>query len=83
MTEPAEDCAAARAITVQKEARRLHIASLLAAGGAADADTLASQIALLIEGAVASMLVRNDPAVAVQARDAEAILMRAAGTLQA
>nr|WP_294545905.1 TetR/AcrR family transcriptional regulator [uncultured Rhodopila sp.] len=83
VTELAEDCAAARAIAVEyKEARRLHIASLLAAGGAADAGTLASQIALLIEGAIASMLVRNDPAVAVQARDAAAILLRAAGMLQ-
>ena len=43
-------------------------------------DALASQIALLFEGAIASMLVRQDPAVAIQARDAATVLMRAAGT---
>ena len=83
VTELAEDCASARAIAIQyKDDRRRHIASLLAAGGVADPDTLAGQIALLIEGAIATMLVRNDPAVAMQARDAAAILMRAAGTFQ-
>lgn len=82
VTELADDCATARAIAIQyKEARRQHIASLLAEAGTADADTLASQIALLIEGAIATMLVRNDPSVALQARDAAAILMRA-GMLQ-
>jgi AcrR family transcriptional regulator len=83
VTELAEDCAEARAIAIQyKDARRRHIASLLARAGAGDADRLAGQIALLIEGAIASMLVRNDPSVAEQARDAAETLMRAAGTLQ-
>ncbi len=83
VTELAEDCDAARAIAIQyKDARRRQIESLLARAGAADADTLAEQIALLIEGAISTMLVRNNSAVAVQARDAAAILMRAAGTLQ-
>jgi AcrR family transcriptional regulator len=83
VTELADDCATARAIAIQyKDARRQHIASLLAAAGAADPGTLAGQIALLIEGAMATMLVSNDPAVAGQAREAAAILMRAAGGVQ-
>jgi AcrR family transcriptional regulator len=82
VTELADDCATARAIARQyKEARRQHIVSLLRQAGAADAHTLGSHVALLIEGAIASMLVANDPAVAAQARDAAAILMRAGGAL--
>nr|WP_294509279.1 TetR/AcrR family transcriptional regulator [uncultured Rhodopila sp.] len=82
VTELAEDCTTARAIAIQyKDARRHHIASLLAAAGTADADTLAAQIALLIEGAIATMLVTNDASVAGLARDAAAILMQAAGRL--
>jgi AcrR family transcriptional regulator len=79
VTELAEDCETARAIALDyKEARRQHIASLLVRMGASDPEALASQIALLFEGAIATMLVRQDPAVATQAREAAAILMRAA-----
>jgi AcrR family transcriptional regulator len=78
VTELAEDCETARAIALgYKEERRRHIASLLAQAGASSPDVLASQIALLFEGAIASMLVRQDPAVAVQARDAAAVLITA------
>jgi AcrR family transcriptional regulator len=78
VTELAEDCETARGIALDfKEERRRHIASLLAQAGSADPEALASQIALLFEGAIASMLVRQDPAVALQARDAAAVLMRA------
>ena len=42
-------------------------------------DSLASQIALLFEGAIASMLVRQDPAVSMQAREAAVVLMRVGG----
>jgi AcrR family transcriptional regulator len=81
VTELAEDCETARAIALDyKDERRRHIASLLVLAGAADPDGLASQITLLFEGAIASMLVRQDPAVALQARDAAFVLMRAAGT---
>jgi AcrR family transcriptional regulator len=80
VTELAEDCEAARAIALDyKDERRRHVASLLAAAGASDSDSLASQIGLLFEGAIASMLVQQDAAVALQARDAAAVLMRAAG----
>jgi AcrR family transcriptional regulator len=80
VTELAEDCETARAIAVDyKEERRRHIASLLVQAGLRDPETLAGQIALLFEGAIASMVVRQDAGVAVQARDAAAVLMRAAG----
>ncbi len=80
VTELAQDCEAARAIAIRyKEDRRRHIRSLLVQVGAADPDALASQIALLMEGAIASMLVHGDAVVACQARDAAVALMRAAG----
>ena len=56
-----------------------HIAALLAQAGAHSPDALANQVALLFEGAIASMLVGQNPEVAVHARDAAAVLMRAAG----
>jgi AcrR family transcriptional regulator len=80
VTELAEDCEAARAIALDyKNERRQHIAALLGQAGASNPDALASQITLLFEGAIASMLVRQDPTVALQARDAAEVLMQAAG----
>ena len=80
VTELAEDCETARGIALDyKERRRQHIASLLVQAGASTPEALSSQIALLFEGAIASMLVRQDPMVAIQARDAAAVLMKAAG----
>ncbi|MDB5401397.1 MAG: transcriptional regulatory protein [Rhodopila sp.] len=80
VTELADDCETARGIASgYKEDRRQHIAALLSQAGAPDPDVLASHVVLLFEGAIASMLVRQDPAVATQARDAAAVLMRAAG----
>jgi AcrR family transcriptional regulator len=80
VTELAEDCEAARQIALgYKEERRQHVASLLTQAGASNPDALAGQITLLFEGAITSMLVRDDPRVAIQARDAAAVLMRAAG----
>jgi AcrR family transcriptional regulator len=80
VTELAEDCETARAIALDyKEERRQHTASLLARADVRDPDALASHIALLFEGAIASMLIGQDPAVAIQARDAAAVLIRAAG----
>ena len=80
VTELADDCEAARAIAVTyKEDRRQQIASLLARAGVSSPDVLANQIALLFEGAIASMLVRQDPVVAMQAREAALVLMRVGG----
>lgn len=79
VTELAEDCETARGIASgYKEERRRHIASLLGQAGASHPDALASQIALLFEGAIASMLVHQDPSVAIQAREAATVLIRAA-----
>jgi AcrR family transcriptional regulator len=80
VTELAEDCQTARAIAAEyKEERRQAIAALLAQAGAADPEALSHHIALLLEGAIVSMLIRNDYAVARHARGAAAILMQAAG----
>jgi len=80
VTELAEDCETARTIALDyKEERRRHVASLLVAAGAFEPDGLASQIALLFEGAIASMLVRQNPAVALQAREAAVVPLRAGG----
>jgi AcrR family transcriptional regulator len=82
VTELAEDCGEARRIALDyKEERRRHILSLVASGGAAEPDALASQIALLFEGAIASMLVRQDAMVAMQARGAAEVLLRAGGVM--
>jgi AcrR family transcriptional regulator len=80
VTELAEDCDAVRAIALgYKDDRRRHIATLLAQAGATGPEPLAAQLALLFEGAIASMLVCQDPTVALQARDAAAVLMRSDG----
>ena len=80
VTELADDCETARRIASDfKRQRRGSIAALLAQAGAVHPDALAGQIAVLFEGAIASMLVQQDQAVALQARDAAATLMRAAG----
>lgn len=80
VTELAEDCEAARAIARDYKEQRLdHIAGLLLQGGVARPDELASQIALLYEGAIAMTLVRQDPTIARQAWNAAAVLMTAAG----
>jgi AcrR family transcriptional regulator len=80
VTELAEDCETARSIAADfKEDRRRHIVSLLVRAGASDPEALARQIALLFEGAIASMLVGQNPDVALQARDAASVLMQAGG----
>jgi AcrR family transcriptional regulator len=82
VTELAEDCAEARRIALgYKDERRESVVALLAATGAADPEVLGDQIVLLFEGAIASMLVRQDPAVAMQAREAAVVLMRAGGVV--
>jgi AcrR family transcriptional regulator len=82
VTELADECAEARRIALgYKDERRASVVALLAAAGAAEPEALGDQIVLLFEGAIASMLVRQDPAVAMQAREAAAVLMRAGGVV--
>ncbi len=58
-----------------KQQRREWIRALLERLGAADTESLATQIQLLVEGAVACTLVRGDPALARAARAAAEVLI--------
>lgn len=62
-----------------KEERRLWFRALLERLGVKDADALATQLQILAEGALATALVRGDPAIARSARAAADTLLRAAG----
>ena len=58
-----------------KEQRRLWFRDLLSRMGVDDADRLAMQLAVLLDGAIAAGLVRGDPAFVRAARDAAATLI--------
>jgi AcrR family transcriptional regulator len=58
-----------------KESRRLWFRNLLAQLGVADAEGLATQLALLVDGSIAQDLVRNDPAMARAAKQAATVLL--------
>jgi AcrR family transcriptional regulator len=62
-----------------KESRRLWFRDLLVRLGAAEPDALATQLALLVDGAIAQDLVRNDPAMARAAKEAAMVLLANAG----
>jgi AcrR family transcriptional regulator len=62
-----------------KESRRLWFRDLLRQLGAADAEALATQLALLVDGSIAQDLVRNDPAMARAAKQAAKVLLKNAG----
>ena len=62
-----------------KESRRLWFRDLLVLLGVRDAEGLATQLALLVDGAIAQDLVRNDPAMARAARQAASVLLANAG----
>ncbi|HXL18665.1 MAG TPA: hypothetical protein VN961_14215, partial [Streptosporangiaceae bacterium] len=67
-------------IAVQfKEQRRLWYRALLERLAARNPDALATQLQILFEGALASALVRGDPALARSARDAAEVLLAASG----
>ena len=70
----------ANAIAVTfKEQRRTWFRDLLARLAVDDADRLATQLMLLVDGAIAAALVRGDPAMARFAREAAGVLLTAAG----
>jgi AcrR family transcriptional regulator len=71
---------AASGIALQfKEQRRLWFRALLERLQAKDAEGLATQLQILVDGAIATALVRGDPAIARSARSAAETLLRAAG----
>src|SRR3979490_2247590 len=62
-----------------KESRRLWFRDLLVQLGTSDAEGLATQLTLLVDGSIAQDLVRNDPAMARAARQAATVLLANAG----
>jgi AcrR family transcriptional regulator len=62
-----------------KESRRLWFRDLLVQLGVTDAEELATQLALLVDGSIAQDLVRNDPAMARAAKEAATVLLKNAG----
>jgi AcrR family transcriptional regulator len=62
-----------------KESRRLWFRDLLNQLGVADAEGLATQLTLLVDGSIAQDLVRGDPSMARAAKDAAKVLLRNAG----
>jgi hypothetical protein len=80
VTELGEEARDANRIAVAyKEQRRLWFRGLLTQLDVADPDGLATQLALLVDGAIASVLVRGDPSVAKAAKQAARTLLKAAG----
>lgn len=76
VTELSDPKHAAAGIALQfKEQRRQWYRSLLERMGAKDAEGVATQLQLLAEGALASFMVRNNPAIARSARDAAEVLI--------
>ncbi len=61
-----------------KEQRRVWIRGLLEQMTVPDPDALATHMAILIEGAIASALVRGDPKIARSAKQAARVLLEAA-----
>jgi AcrR family transcriptional regulator len=62
-----------------KEQRRIHVRNLLIELNVADPDGLATQVAILAEGAIIAALVRGDPGMARAAKSAARVLLTAAG----
>jgi AcrR family transcriptional regulator len=71
--------AANRIAVAFKDARRAALRDLLARLDVADPEALATQLMLLVDGAIAAAVVRGDPAMARAARAAAITLLGAAG----
>jgi hypothetical protein len=79
VAELGEDRSVRKVAVAFKESRRLWFRDLLRQLGVAEAEALATQLALLVDGSIAQDLVRNDPAMARAAREAASVLLRNAG----
>lgn len=62
-----------------KESRRVWFRERLEQLGVVDAEALATQLVLLVDGSIAQDLVRDDPAMARAAKEAAKVLLRNAG----
>ena len=62
-----------------KESRRVWFRERLTELGVSEADALATQLVLLVDGSIAQDLVRNDPAMARAAKAAATVLLSNAG----
>ena len=74
-----EDQSVRRIAVAFKESRRLWFRDHLVQLGVPDAEGLATQLALLVDGSIAQDLVRNDPAMARAAKQAATVLLANAG----
>ena len=74
-----EDRAVKKIAVAFKESRRLWFRELLLQLDVADADGLATQLTLLVDGSIAQDLVRDDPAMARAAKEAARVLLANAG----
>jgi AcrR family transcriptional regulator len=80
VAELGEPNPAARKIAVAfKESRRMWFRDLLVRLGVPDPDLLATQLQLLVDGAIAQALVRGDPKMARAGKQAARVLLLAAG----
>jgi AcrR family transcriptional regulator len=75
----AEDRAVKKIAVAFKESRRVWFRDLLMRLAVAEADDLATQLTLLVDGAIAQDLVRDDPSMARAAREAARVLLANAG----
>jgi AcrR family transcriptional regulator len=74
-----EDHAVRKIAVAYKDSRRAWFRDLLLQLGAGNADGLATQLQLLVDGAIATDLVRDDPSIARAAKDAARVLLENAG----
>src|SRR3954464_11287840 len=72
----AEDKSVKKIAIAFKESRRLWFRNLLTQLGVTEADALATQLAVLVDGCIAQDLVRNDPSMARAAREAARVLLK-------
>jgi AcrR family transcriptional regulator len=75
----AEDRSVKKIAIAFKESRRLWFRDLLVQLGVADPEGLATQLTLLVDGAIAQDLVRDDPSMARAAKAAARVLLENAG----
>jgi AcrR family transcriptional regulator len=75
----AEDQSVKKIAVAFKESRRIWFRDLLRRLDVGDADGLATQLTLLVDGSIAQDLVRDDPSMARAAKEAARVLLRNAG----